>query len=158
MQIPRQLCCFSATMLLLTLPVAPSVGQRTEPPAKVQAKKVEIPHYVPLAQQAAISGTVTLHLVVSRDGKVVSADVVSAEPDGWGKWFSSTAADAAKRSEFVCPSCSGETFEHTITYQFDFPPIPKDACTPQAPALPRSKVDSPTHVTVRPSLWPCVEP
>lgn len=142
--------------LLVSIMILPSSEQDT--PERVQAKRIEIPHYLPLAQQAGISGEVTLHLTVSKAGKVISVDIVSTKPSNWGKAFASMAVDAAKRSEFECSSCSGESFEHTITYQFQFPEIPKDACTVQPPRpLPASKVDSVSHVIVRPSAWPCVQ-
>ena len=144
-------------ILFLSLFVLPCRGQQTRPATQVEAKRIEIPRYLPLAQQAGISGEVTLNLTVNKAGKVVSVDVVNAKPDGWGKGFASMAIDAAKQSEFLCASCSGDTFQHAVTYQFQFPAIPKDACTLH-PALPASKVDSASHVTVRPIAWPCVQP
>jgi TonB family protein len=142
--------------LLVGLMMLASVGQNN-PADRVEAKRVEIPRYLPLAQQAAVSGEVILNLTVSKTGKVVSVDVVSAKPENWGKGFASMAIDAAKRSEFACSSCSGDTFQHRVTYQFQFAPIPKDACN-DPPPPPLSKVDSVFHVTVRPSAWPCVQP
>jgi len=145
------------TMLLVGLLILQCWAQETSSVARVEAKRMEIPRYLPLAQQAAVSGEVTLHLTVNKAGKVVSVDATNAQANGWGKGFASMASDAAKQSEFVCASCSGDTFEHTVTYQFQFPAIPKDACTLRPP-IPASKVDSASHVTVRPSAWPCVQP
>lgn len=153
-------CRFPLTALLvLGVLIGPCGGQESSCATRVQAKRMEIPRYLPLAQQARISGEVNLRLTVNKAGKVVSVEVVSARPDNWGKGFASMAIEAAKKSEFACASCSGDTFEHTVTYQFQFPPIPKDACTLQPPTpLPASAVDSVSHVTVRPSAWPCVQP
>ena len=50
------------------------------------------------------------------------------------------AIDAAKQSEFLCASCSGDPFQHTVTYQFQFPTIPKDSSTLQLAPLPASRV------------------
>jgi hypothetical protein len=57
-----------------------------------------------------MSGEVALRLTVNKAGKVVSFEIVSARPSGWGKGFASMAIDAAKQSEFLCASCSGNTF------------------------------------------------
>ena len=146
-----------AAILLVSLFIPQCRGQETSSAALVEAKRMEIPRYPPLAQQAGKSGEVTLHLTVNKVGNVVSVDVANARPDGWEKGFAPTAIDAGKKSEFVCLSCSGDTFEHTVTYQFQFPAIPRDACTLR-PQLPASKVDSASHVTVRPTAWPCVQP
>jgi hypothetical protein len=62
---------------------------------------MEIPRYLPLAQQAAMSGEVALRLTVNKVGKVVSVEVVNARPNGWGKGFASMAIDAANQSEDV---------------------------------------------------------
>jgi TonB family protein len=144
-------------MLLLSLLTLQCRGQETSSATTVQVKRMQIPRYLPLAQQAGLSGEVTLHLTVDKAGKVVSVDVENSRPSNWGKGFASMAIEAAKQSEFLCASCLGDTFEHAVTYQFQFPAIPRDACTAQ-PKLPASKVDSASHVTVRPSAWPCVYP
>jgi TonB family protein len=155
----RMLCRFPLTAsLLLCVLIGPCGGQESSAATRVQAERMEIPRYLPLARQAGVSGEVDLRLSVDKAGKVVSVEVVSAGPNRWGKGFASMAIEAAKKSEFVCASCSGDTFGHTVTYQFQFPPIPKDACTQQPPPpLPASAVDSDSHVTVRPSAWPCVQ-
>src|SRR6185312_13489263 len=100
---------------------------------RVQIKRMELPKYLPLARLAAVSGSVTLRLTLGKDGKVVFVDVVTAQPKDWGKGFAEMAIEAAKRSELVCSSCSGDTFTHTVTYQFRFPAIPEDACTTNPP-------------------------
>lgn len=153
MRLPHK---FHTTALLIAIVGMPSVGQDSSSAKQVEAKRIEIPRNLSLAQQAGMSGEVTLNLTVSKAGKVVSGDVVSAKPDGYGKGFASRAVDAAKRSEFACSSCSGDTFEHSVIYQFQFPPIPKNVCALNPP-LPASKVDSVSHVTGRPSAWPCVQ-
>jgi TonB family protein len=155
MQTPGKHLLLMATLFLIILPCS---AQQSDSATQVQAKRIEIPRYLPLARQAGISGEVVLRLTVNKAGKVASVDVVKAQPDNWGKGFATMATEAAKKSEFVCASCSGDTFEHEVTYQFQFPAIPKDACTLQAPPLPASTVDSVSHVTIRPSTWPCVQP
>jgi TonB family protein len=153
-------CRFPLTAtLLLSVLIGTCSGQESSSATRVQAKRMEIPRYPPLAQQADMGGEVALRLTVNKVGKVVSVEVVNARPrNGWGKDFASMATDAAKQSEFLCASCSGDTFQHTVTYQFQFPAIPKDACTLQPTPVPASRVDSASHVTVRPSKWPCVQP
>jgi Gram-negative bacterial TonB protein C-terminal len=148
---------FAVASALLILTTFPSYGQEINSETRIQVKKMEIPSYLPLAQQAGISGNVTLHLRVNKGGEVASIDVVSALPRDWGKGFASVAIEAAKRSQFSCTSCTGDTFEHTVIYQFDFPAIPENACTLHPP-IPPSRVDSVSHVTVRPKAWPCVQP
>jgi TonB family protein len=150
---------FPVAFALLTLTMLPSAGQEGKSETRIQIKKMEIPSYVPLARQAGVSGDVTLHLTVNKSGEVASVDVVSARPPkGWGEAFAAVAIEAAKRSQFSCASCAGDTFEHTVTYQFDFPPVPDGACMLQPPPIPPSKIDSVSHVTVRPKAWTCVQP
>ena len=143
--------------LLACLVILPCSGQETGSAKRIRAKRMEIPRYLPLAQQAGRSGEVTLYLTVSTAGKVVAVDIVHAQPSGWGRGFAAMAIDAAKQSEFECTSCSGDAFEHIVTYQFRFPAIPRNACTLNPP-IPASNVDSGSHVTVRPRHWPCVTP
>jgi TonB family protein len=145
----------SVAVLLVSLLAVLCSGKETSSAPKVRPKRMEIPRYLPLAQQAGISGDVTLRLTVDKAGKVVSVEIANTQPNGWGDGFAAMAIDAAKKSEFLCASCSGDTFEYTVTYQFQVPPIPKDACTAR-PELPASKVDSASHVTVRPRAWPCL--
>jgi len=106
--------------LLACLVILPCSGQETGSAKRIRAKRMEIPRYLPLAQQAGRSGEVTLYLTVSTAGKVVAVDIVNAQPSGWGRGFASMAIDAAKQSEFECTSCSGDAFEHIVTYQFRF--------------------------------------
>jgi TonB family protein len=145
-------------LALLSLTVLASARQEGKPETRIQIRKMEIPRYLPLARQAGVSGDVTLHLTVNKRGEVTAVDVVSAHPKNWGEGFASMAIEAAKRSQFSCASCTSDSFEHTVTYQFDFPPIPKNACAMPPPPIPPSKVDSVSHVTVRPEAWPCVQP
>jgi TonB family protein len=112
----------TVALALLTLTMLPSAGQEGDSETRIQIKTMEIPRYLPLAQQAGISGNVTLHLTVNKNGDVTVVDVVSAHPKDWGKGFASMAIEAAKRSQFSCASCTGDAFEHTVTYLFDFPP------------------------------------
>ncbi len=146
-----------AITLVASLLILPCSAQENDSATRVQIKRMEIPKYLPLAKQAGVSGSVTLHLTVGKDGKVVSVNVVTTQPKDWGKGFAEMAIEAAKRSEFVCSACSGDTFTHTVTYQFRFPARSEDVCTTNPP-IPASTVDSASHVTVRPDSWACVQP
>jgi TonB family protein len=96
----RMPCRFPLTaLLLLGVLIGLCGGQESSSATRVQAKRMEIPRYLPLARQAGISGEVDLRLTVNKAGKVVSVEVVSARPDGWGKGFASMAIEAAKKSE-----------------------------------------------------------
>ena len=151
---------YIAALVVLTLRTFPSMGQLTEPPPEVIADKMEIPRYWPLAAQAGVSGEVNLRLQVKKDGEVTSIRVVSAQAEhGYGtSGFVYFATEAAKLSRFPCSKCEGPTFDHVVTYQFQYPPVPKRVCTDAAPPPPPSTVDSPGHVTVRPKGWSCVQP
>jgi TonB family protein len=145
------------TALVVVLALTSSIAQVAET-SNVVADKMEIPRYLPLAEQAGVSGEVTLRLQVKKNGDVISANVVSAHPERGRPWsgFIEMATEAAKASKFSCSRCEGPVFEHTVTYQFQYPAVPKEACTGTIPPPPPSSVDSPSHVTVRPRRWPCV--
>ena len=159
----------SAILILTTLPF---LGQMKESGVRVIADKMEIPRYgVPLAAMSGVSAEVTLRLQVKKNGDVISVNVVSTHADcgflsgcdtdaskGWGSGFVDAATQAAKISRFSCSMCEGSTFDHVVTYQFQYPPVPKGVCTDAAPLPPPSTVDSPSHVTVRPKHWSCVLP
>jgi hypothetical protein len=166
--------CLAASALLFLTAIS-SLAQITEPPSSVIADKMEMPRYLPLAANAGISADVTLRLQVNKNGDVVSVNVVRAHADcgwlpdcsphagsGWESGFVQMATEAAKVSRFSCSTCGGPTFGHIVIYQFQYPPVPKRACTPRPkekiPPPPPSTVDSSDHVTVRPTHWPCVSP
>ena len=110
MRIP---CDFPLTaILLLGGFIGPCTGQESSSAARVQAKRKEIPYYPRLAQEARMDGEAILRLTVNKSGKVVSVEVVNAGPNKWRTIFASTAIDAAKQSEFLCASCSSDTFQH----------------------------------------------
>lgn len=158
--------------LILILATLSSFGQVKESGGRVIADKMEIPRYVPLGRLGGVSAEVTLRLQVRRNGDVISVDVVGAHADcgfssdcdtnarkGWAESFADAATQAAKISRFSCPKCEGPTFDHTVTYDFHYPPLPNGMCTDEAvPPPPPSTVDSASHVTVRPQGWPCVLP
>jgi hypothetical protein len=165
--------CLAASALLI-LTTLSSLAQITESPSHVIADEMEIPLYLPLGAMAGVSAEVTLRLQVSKDGDVTSVAVVSAHADcgwlpdcsphagsGWESRFVQMATEAAKVSRFSCSTCGGATFGHVVIYQFQYPPVPKRACTPRPkekiPPPPPSTVAS-GHVTVRPTHWPCVSP
>ena len=60
----------TVALALLTLTMLPSAGQEGDSETRIQIKTMEIPRYLPLAQQAGISGNVTLHLTVNKNGEV----------------------------------------------------------------------------------------
>ena len=164
-----------ATSALLILTSLPCLAQTTESPSHVIADKMVIPLYLPVAAMAGVSAEVTLRLQVNKNGDVASVNLVSAHADcGWLRdcselagseresGFVEMATEAARLSRFSCSMCGGPTFGHIVTYQFQYPPLPKRACTPRpketiAPP-PLSTIDSSDHVTVRPTHWPCVSP
>jgi|SRR5450432_2897181 len=165
---------YLAASTLLILTTLSALAQTAEPPNHVVADKMEIPLYLPIAAMAEVSAEVTLRLQVNTNGgDVVSVSVISAHAD-CGRWpdcnpqagsgresgFVQMATEAAKVSKFSCSLCGGPTFGHIVTYQFQYPPVPKRACTPRPketiPSPPPSTVDSSDHVTVRPTHWPCV--
>ncbi len=164
---------YVAASVIVTLAALPFQGQVKEPGGRVIANKMETPRYgVPLARLSGVSAEVTLRLQVRKSGDVISVEVVGAHADcgflsgcdtsarkGWEDGFAEAATQAAKISRFSCSKCEGPTFDHLVTYQFQYPPVPKEACTDSAaPPPPPSTVDSPSHVTVRPQGWPCVQP
>lgn len=162
---------YLAASMIVILATLPSLGQMKEPEGRVIADKMEIPRYDPLAAMTGVSGEVTLRLQVKKNGDVVSVSVIGSHADcgfasgcdanarkGWGARFVDWATQAAKISSFSCSKCEGPTFDHTITYQFQYPPLPKGVCTDAVPPPPPSAVDSSSHITVRPTHWPCVQP
>jgi hypothetical protein len=162
---------YLAASVIVILATLPSLGQVKESGGRVVADKMEIPRYDPLAAMAGVSAEVTLRLQVKRSGDVISVNVVGAHADcgfasgcdtgagkGWSARFVDWAAQAAKISKFSCSKCEGPIFDHMVTYRFDYPPRPKGVCTDAVPPPPPSTVDSPSHVTVRPQGWSCVQP
>jgi TonB family protein len=142
--------------------MSPPIGQVGEAGAAVVADKIEIPNYPPLALQAGISAKIILQVEVKKSGEVNSVRLISAQTDrGYGTaGFVDTATAAAKTSRFSCPTCKGLSFEHVVTYDFQYPPVPEHVCTPKPKETippPPSTTDAPGHVTVRPSKWSCVQ-
>jgi hypothetical protein len=162
-------CLAASTLLILT--ALSSLAQTAESPSHVIADKMEIPLYLPIGAMAGVSAEVTLRLQVNKNGDVVAVNVVSAHADcgfltdcphagnRWESGFVQMATKSAKVSKFSCSTCGGATFGHIVIYQFQYPPVPKRACTPRPketiPPPPPSTVDSSDHVTVRPTHWPC---
>ena len=54
-------------ILLPSVLIGPCSGQESSSATRVQAKRLEIPRYLPLAQQAAMSGEVALRLTVNKE-------------------------------------------------------------------------------------------
>ena len=166
--------CLPASILIILTSLS-CLAQTTESPSHVIANKMVIPRYSPLAAISGISAEVTLRLQVNQNGGVASVNLVSVHADcgwlpgcdqqagsGWESGFVVMATEAAKLSRFSCSMCGGPTFGHIVTYQFQYPPMPKRACTPKPKEIiappPPSTIDSSDHVTVRPAHWPCVSP
>lgn len=162
---------YLAASVIVILAALPSLGQVEESAGHVIADKMETPRYDPLAAMTGVSAEVMLRLQVKKNGDVTSVNVVGAHADcgfasgcdtdarkGWESRFVDWAMQAAKMSKFSCPKCEGPTFDHIVTYQFQYPPLPKGVCTDAAPPPPPSTVDSPSHVTVKPRAWSCVQP
>jgi hypothetical protein len=161
---------YLAASVIVILATLPSLGQVKESGGAIIPDKMEIPRYDPLAAMAGVSAELTLRLQVKKNGDVISVNVVGANADcgfvsgcdadsrkGRGARFVEWSTPAAKISRFSCSKCEGPTFDHIITYQFQYPPLPKGACTDAVPPPPPSTVDSPSHVTVRPQRWSCVQ-
>lgn len=159
--------------LILIVATLSSLGQVKESGDRVVVDKMDVPHYPPLARLTGVSAEVTLRLRARKSGDVISVDVVSALADcgfissgcdanarkRWADRFADAATRAATICRFSCPKCEAPIFEHIVTYDFRYPPLPKGMCTDEAvPPPPPSTVDSSSHVTVRPQAWPCVQP
>lgn len=170
-------------ILFLMIPLFPLPGLEQAPQSRlsvigITAQKVEIPSYPSLFLQAGIEGEVTLRLRIALSGEVMSASVLSVSSQGVSELepnlkkvaaqaFADSCVRAAKKSKFSCPACK-EAFQHVITYKFEYRSNPtlqreaEQACRLQMDRKakkmppPRSTVDSPSHVTVRPAAWPCL--
>jgi TonB family protein len=75
--------------------------------------KLSPPVYPPLAQNAQITGDVTIQLAIRKDGIVASAELFSGHP-----MLSPAALASAKQSQFECKGCSAEVNSYTLTYTF----------------------------------------
>lgn len=100
-----------------SLPVEPP--QLTQPvqhekrPVKVSEGVLEAqlilriePHYPPLALQTRVEGTVRLHAIISRDGRITSLDVLSGHP-----FLVKAALDAVRQWRYRPTMLNGEPVE-----------------------------------------------
>lgn len=96
-----------------TLPVAPLTPspQATPPPKEILVQggvmqgavlKRVMPGYLPLAKAAGVSGRVDVQVVISEEGRVIEAEVVSSPPLLW-----EAALKAAKQWVFKPTELSG---------------------------------------------------
>jgi hypothetical protein len=84
------------------------------PETGVVLVKLSPPVYPPLARQARIAGDVKLYVHVHADGTVGSVELFSGHP-----LLAPAAVENAKKSEFECRGCAGET-EYQLIYTFGF--------------------------------------
>jgi protein TonB len=64
------------------------------------------PRYPPLALQTRKEGTVVLHAIISRDGRITALEVVSGSP-----WFVQAALDAVRQWRYRPTYLGGEPVE-----------------------------------------------
>jgi TonB family protein len=91
-------------------------AQSTVPDAQqtnVVLVKLSPPVYPPMAQNARITGDVTIQLAIRKDGSVASAELFSGHP-----MLSPAALVSAKQSQFECKGCSAEVNSYMLTYTF----------------------------------------
>ncbi len=75
--------------------------------------KLAAPTYPQLAQQARISGDVTIQINVRRDGGVASAEAITGHP-----MLKTAALASAQNSSFECRGCTEELTACSLTYTF----------------------------------------
>ncbi len=108
---------FAAFLLVGLAATKPAVAQNTsgvESPNGVVLVKLAPLIYPPLARQAHIMGDVKVSVYVRADGTVSSVELLSGHP-----MLAPAAVENAKKSEYECRKCTGET-EYTLTYTFGF--------------------------------------
>jgi len=96
----------------------PPKAQRIRVSGNVQAArlvKTVQPVYPSLAKQARISGTVTLHAIISTDGRVLSLEVLSGHP-----MLTQAAMDAVRQWEYQPTLLNGEPVEVDTTIEVVF--------------------------------------
>jgi len=73
------------------------------------------PNYPPLARQARIQGTVVLHAIIDKDGKVAQMEVISGHP-----LLVQSALDAVKQWRYKPTQLNGEPVEVDTTISVTF--------------------------------------
>jgi protein TonB len=73
------------------------------------------PNYPPLARQARIQGTVVLHAIIDKEGKVAQVEVVSGHP-----LLVQSALEAVKQWRYKATQLNGEPVEVDTTIQVTF--------------------------------------
>ncbi len=77
--------------------------------------QLSLPIYPPLARQAAISGDVKIKVLIRKDGRVESAEVLSGNP-----MLKQAALESAQKSTFKCSGCGEAAEPYPMTYTFGF--------------------------------------
>ena len=108
-------------------------GRHFKPDAKVTSGKLEHrvqPNYPALARQTKVAGTVTLDVIINKNGEVEEASLVSGHP-----LLVSAAIDAVKQWKYSPTLVDGEPFavETTIEVTFSLNDAKSGAST-QTPA------------------------
>ena len=78
----------------------------SEPVLQAQLISRLEPRYPPLALQTRKEGTVLLHAIISRDGRITALEVVSGSP-----WFAQTALEAVRQWRYRPTILNGEPVE-----------------------------------------------
>ena len=73
------------------------------------------PNYPPLARQARIQGTVVLHAIIDKEGKVAQLEVISGHP-----LLVQAAMEAVKQWRYKPTQLNGEPVEVDTTIQVTF--------------------------------------
>ena len=98
-----------------------------------------------------------MELTIGADGAVKSWKTISGPP-----LLVRAVMDSLSQAHFTCEGCTQPEYIYSLTYEFV---LPEDnfasACaalqqTGREPPMPPSTLDSPTHVTVRPSRAYCL--
>ena len=79
------------------------------------ALKRVAPSYLPLAKAARVSGRVDVQVIISEEGLVIEAEVVSSPPLLWG-----AALNAAKQWVFKPTEFSGVPVKVKVVLEFNF--------------------------------------
>ena len=114
----------SSTTPVVTIPDKPPEPPVVKPPTMLRVastvlsgKAVSLPQppYPSLAKQIHLQGPVSVQIVVSEEGKVISAQVVSGNP-----MLTTAARDAAMRARFTPTILNGQAvkIQGVITYNF----------------------------------------
>ena len=131
------------------------------PQAEVVLIKVFAPIFPPFARQALVAGDVQVKVLVRPDGTLAAAEAISGHD-----LLRDAALESARKSEFECRRCIGETF-HILTYTFMFPKLPPmdpdPCCCSHPPSFRQPPIESlieqsQDHITVIDGMKECICP